>query len=307
MKKWLSVALMLLVLMACTVSVAEIVRQPMALEAYQTAVQNADASQAFIKFVSYENPVYQTHFDDNNADGWQYSFYLKEVNGIPFTVTLMHETFYDQEGRVISFEYFPQEEMQNWGMCLQLEDGALFEYGMRIDGRPDCRWAGYVVEGVDANGNELCFHGLIEFLPDPLPVQTADMFRLQPAEDASVWVGGVPASVKAACREDGSFWWEYTERIENRSDAPITVVSLQEVLLNGENMQSAMSLSVEALMDWCGEEDAILSPDESWNLECAMPVQELTMVGLRFTGVDENGKEISAVSYIDLLHETSER
>lgn len=306
MKTFLSVLLALMLLL-CSAAAEDVVRSPMPIENYQEAVQAPSADQAFVKFVPYENQVYQTHFDDNDSDGWQYSFYLKEVNGIPFTVTLMHETFYDRQGRVISFEYFPQEEMQNWGMCLQLEDGALFEYGMRVDGMPDCRWAGYVVEGVDANGSELRFRGLIEFLPDSMPVQTADMFREQPAEDAAVWVSGVPASVKAIRREDGSFWWAYKERIENRSDAAVEVIALQEVLLNGENMQSAMSLSAEALMDWCGEEDALLAPGESWELDCMMPVQELTMVGLRFSGADENGKEISAVGCIDLLHETSEQ
>lgn len=300
---------LLLPLIACA---QDVVRKPMPLAGYQAEVENADPQKAYVQFVPNENPLYQICFEDTHVLGWNSAFYLKEVNGVPFTVTLLQKTLYDAQGNVLDFQYFTQEELLQFGLCVALENGDLFQFGYGFGDMPECKWLGFVAEGVDANGNELAFHNLVELVAEQKPDVPLETFlATQEPEEGKpfISVGANPNPVfltEAHLSANEPYWWEYVVYYENTGSAPFIVTGVEEIFYNGDVVAINNPSSAEALMDWSGQKDRVIGPGERWEVESVIPLQDMTMGGLRLTGTDENGNEMSFVGSFDLLHEMAE-
>lgn len=300
---------LLLPLVACAQSE---VRKPMLLAAYQAEIENTDSQKAYVRFVHNENPIYQTLFEDTQTLGWRGHFYLKEVNGVSFTINLLQEALYDAQGNVLDFMYFTQEDLLEFGACVVLENGDLFDFGYGFGDMPECKWVGFVAEGVDAKGNELAFHNLVELLPEIKPAVPLDTFltRQEPEEGKPFIVtGATPNPVfltEANLSDTQPYWWEYVIYYENTGSAPFIVTGVEEIFYNGDAMVLRSESSAEALMDWSGQKNCVIEPGECWEVESVAPLQDITMCGLRLTGTDESGNEMSFVGSFDLLHEMVE-
>ncbi|MCI5956641.1 MAG: hypothetical protein MRZ54_06640 [Clostridiales bacterium] len=300
---------LLLPLVACAQGV---VREPMPLAGYQAEIENADPQKAYVRFVPSENPLYQMCFEDTQTLGWRGFFYLKEVNGVPFTINLLQQTMYDAQGNVLDFQYYTQEELLQMGSRVALENGDLFEFGYGFGDMPECKWVGCVAEGVDAKGNELVFHNLVELLPEMKPAVPLDTF-LAPQEPEEgkpfIAVGANPNPVfltEANLSADQPYWWKYVAYYENTGSAPFIVTGVELIFYNGDVMAVNTQGSAEALMDWSGQKDRVIEPGERWEVDTVSPLQDVTMGGLRLTGTDESGNEMSFVGSFDLLHEMVE-
>ena len=280
--------------------------QPMTLEQCQTPVPNDDPAQPYLEMKPYENPVYQMWFDDVQANGWHYAFSFEEVNGVPFTVENLTETMYDANGQVVI--HWTLEDLSFFD-TLRMENGAWQEFGMRIDQPSDVHWVAYQIDGTDDSGNQHSFHCLFELLTENKPVQKPEDFMAEQTRQEGkpfLVLGSDPAPVpvvKDEANADQPYWWQYDVVIENTGDAAFTAVSYNEACFNGANMMVDGAYAAEDVAGWCEEEDCVIDPGERWVISCAMPVQEMTMMGLRMSGTDASGEEMSFTGVIELLHE----
>lgn len=283
------------------------------LEFYQAAAEETAPDQANVQFIPYQNPVDMIHMDDTNTDAWQYSFYLKETHGVPCTITSLQETVFDQDGAVQDCRYFVTEDMQGWGANLDLKDGETFEYGMRFDDWPQLSHVGYLIDGVDANGNQLTIRGLIELNHEYAPVWTVEEFQQQPEQEGVASMCVSLDDDQAVClteKQMGSdaIWvWDYLPSFENTGDTAFTLVGMDSVLFNGESMYWSMRYSPEATADLFEMESLTVAPGESYSYSEFSPLQSISMVGLRLHVTDENGTEMSFVAWAELLPEIEQK
>lgn len=309
MRKMFVALLLALCLLLPLVACAEDAPTPMNLEYYQAAAEETAPDQANVQFIPYQNPVDMIHMDDTNTDAWQYSFYLKETHGVPCTITSLQETLFDQGGAVQDCRYFVTEDMLGWGANLDLKDGQVFEYGMRFDDWPQLSHVGYLIEGVDANGNQLAIRGLMELSHEYAPVWTVEEFQQQPEQEGVASMRVSLDDDQAVClteKQMGSdaIWvWDYLPSFENTGDTAFTLVGMDSVLFNGESMYWSMRYSPEATADLFEMESLTVAPGESYSYSEFSPLQSISMVGLRLHVMDENGTEMSFAAWAELLPE----
>lgn len=308
MKKTLAVLAgliaLLLPLMACA---QDAQRKPLPLADYQEA-ENTDPQKAYVRFVNNENPLYQMHFDDTQEDGWRSSFYIKEVNGVPFTLAYLQITWYDARGHVLDTYGFTQEELMEIGSVV-LENGSQFGLGYGSSRTPKAKWVGVEVEGSDANGNELAFTNLVELLSEHRPEVPLDTF-LAPQEPQEgkpfIAVGADPNPVwisEMYLVPEEPYWWKFYVYFENTGSTAFTVTGAEYIYYNGDVMANREQYGVEALMDLSQQREPVLEPGERWEIETFTPLQDMTQLGIRLTGTDESGAEMSFVGCVSLLHE----
>lgn len=313
MRKMFVILLLALCLLLPLAACAEDAPTPLTLEYYQTAAEETAADQANVKFIPYQNPVNMIRQADTNTDSWQYSFYLKETHGVPFTITRLQETLYDQGGAVQDCRYYVTEDMLDWGATLELKDGEIFEYGMRFDDWPQLSYVGYLIEGVDANGNQLTIHGLMEPSHEYAPVWTVEEFQQQPEQEGVASVSIRLADEHAVYlteKEVGSnteWAWDYLPSFENTGDTAFIITGMDCVLFNGESMYWSMSYSPEAVADLFEMETLTVAPGESHSYNEWTPLQSVNMDGLRLHVVDANGTEMSFVTWAELLPEIAQK
>ena len=121
-----------------------------------------------------------------------------------------------------------------------------------------------------------------------------------------VVLSGDPDPVYAAkdeTNEEVPYWWQYDMVFENTGDSAFALDALNEVGFNGENVMYDSRYAAGSVAGWCDEEDSVLEPGERWVIECAMPVQDLTSLGMRLTGTDVSGEEMCFTGMIEFLHE----
>lgn len=280
--------------------------EPLPLDYYQTPIINDDPSRAYVEMIPYTNPVYQIFFEDVQSQGWQYNYYFEEVNGVPFTLTALHEILYNADGQVIRAQV---TEDLYFFETLRLTDGVWQEFGMRFEQPADARWVAYQMDGVDDAGNQQSFHCLFELLAEEKPAQSPADFQLEQQMEAGkpfMALYSDPEVVYASKdgnQESAEYWWAYNMVFENTGEGAFTAHTLNEVGFNGEAVVFDSVYSAQNVISWCDEEDCVIEPGERWVIECAMPVQELAAVGMRLTGTDSNGNEMSFVGMFELRPE----
>lgn len=313
MRKMFVILLLALCLLLPLAASAEGAITPLDLEYYQAAAEETAPDQANVQFVPYENPVDMIHLDDSNTDYWMYTFYLKETHGVPVTITSLQETVFDQDGAVQDCRYYVTEDMLDWGADLELKDGQVFEYGMRFDDWPQLGYVGYLMEGVDANGNQMAIHGLMELSHEYAPVWTVEEFQQQPEQegvaamrftlddDQSVYLMEVQMGSSAM------WMWECQPSFENTGDTAFTLVGMDMVLFNGESMYWSRRYSPEAAADLFEMESLTVNPGESYSYSTRATLDSINIWGQRLYVMDENGTEMSFVAWAELLPEMEQK
>ena len=134
---------------------------PYSLAWYQQ-IDEQQAGKAYVTIVADQNPVKGVH-DPGGSDAilWFYTVTMVEHNGIDFTVTEISFQDFNANAPKGSQTLTAQELTEWWG------DNVIPANGMQSigSGMPvqEVSHRGVLIKGVDARGNELEFHGIINF------------------------------------------------------------------------------------------------------------------------------------------------
>ncbi len=120
------------------------------------------SGQAQVVIQASENPAKAIRSDKfNSGVGWFYSFYLKERNGIEFSVEEYSLTFFYTETRADILKYNSEDLKTWWG-----GDNTIPARGQRVanGGMPlqQMLGIGVMITGTDEKGNQLEFHDYLE-------------------------------------------------------------------------------------------------------------------------------------------------
>ena len=138
------------------------VYEPYTKEWYQQAASPVK-NQAHVTITPMENPTKAIRFDDfPDGVGWFYTFYCDEVNGVPFTITKITQTYFNHVGA--------DHHVYTGNELLHIVEGddvlrqdrpkrMLFTGGFPLQ---PINSVGLALEGVDAFGHELLFRGYVE-------------------------------------------------------------------------------------------------------------------------------------------------
>ena len=103
------------------------------------------------------SPLVITDQFDKGA-GWFWGFLAHNGTDLPFTATELVEVLFDFNGDAYPSVY-DEEQLTGWGYDLSFATDWDFGSGIPVQ---DVQSAGYILRGVDENGNELSFHTYIE-------------------------------------------------------------------------------------------------------------------------------------------------
>ena len=134
--------------------------EPYSREWYQQE-QTPVAGQAFVSITPTENPVRLILFEEfENGKGWFYRFEMKAHTDVDFTVNEITTALFHAGGKSNPQIYGGDELIALYGTNV-IDRSQVFEWG---GGFPEqsVEAVGLMIKGVDANGNELEFHGYVE-------------------------------------------------------------------------------------------------------------------------------------------------
>lgn len=310
-RRWIPLLLALLLLLPAAYA-DDTVREPLPLAFFQqTANEETAPDQPYVKIIPFENPIRMSRFGDE--DHWKCDFNLKEIHGIPFTITMIQEILYDAEGGVQDFRYYTQEDMEHWSgsYSLELKDGEVFQYGGGFSDWPELAWAGYLIEGVDESGASYSFHCLFELLHEYNPVWTVEEFQSQSEQEgiasASVSLSPEPDVYLTELEPNGGEWvWQYTPTIENTGDTAFTLLGMDYVNFNGDEMSFGRSYSLELVAELFEMDTLTVNPGERYSFSEYTPLGDYTMTAIRLRVADQNGTEMSFVCSIHLIPERAD-
>ena len=117
--------------------------------------------QAQVSIVPMENPVHAIHWEDYpDGVGWFYEFRIEETAGVPFTVRELDSIIINDNGGEGTHSFTGEDVAQWWGSDTLVQNSPQSLGG----GFPlqDVKGVRIVLNGTDANGNELSFEGNLE-------------------------------------------------------------------------------------------------------------------------------------------------
>ncbi len=307
--KWMALALMVALLLTGAAT-AETLYTPAdyPLEWYQTQPENVDPTRAYVAVTAYAAQVrLKQNAAANNELRWHTAFSIQERNGIPFTLTKQTTTLFDASGEIIAQELYAQEDIFFYESHT-LEDGNSFEWGA-LTAPCDARWYTLCAEGVDANGNELAFGGVIELLEEVEAVPERADFEVEqiPVEGKAfirITCPDSPVRYTPSMPElQGEPGYEMATVYENTGNSAFTITQVEYALFNGDAFFVNSFYDGETVAEWRGEGGNVLQPGESWTDYTYEPVMDFDTIFTRVTGLDESGEEMTFVGRIDLLRE----
>ena len=119
------------------------------------------SAQAQVSIVPMENPVHAIHWEDYpDGVGWLYEFRIEETAGVPFTVHQLDSIIINDNGGEDTHSFNGEDVAQWWGSDTLVQNSSQSLSG----GFPlqDVKGVRIVLNGTDANGNELTFEGSLE-------------------------------------------------------------------------------------------------------------------------------------------------
>lgn len=123
-----------------------------------------EEGKAFMVLTPSENPatlLNSTEYFPDGGYGWFYGFTIQNKSDVPFTATEMLELQF--KGDAIMYENrVGTDFFKQWGYPDVYEGDAVGEYGGGLPALSGHTGMGYVLRGVDANGNELEFYTFID-------------------------------------------------------------------------------------------------------------------------------------------------
>lgn len=117
--------------------------------------------QAQVSIVPMENPVHAIYWEDYpDGVGWFYEFRIEETAGVPFTVHQLDSIIINDNGGEGTHSFTGEDVAQWWGSDTLVQNSPQSLGG----GFPlqDVKGVRIVLNGTDANGNELSFEGSLE-------------------------------------------------------------------------------------------------------------------------------------------------
>ena len=118
-------------------------------------------AQAQVSIVPMENPVHAIHWEDYpDGVGWLYEFRIEETAGIPFTIHQLDSIVINDNGGEGTHSFNGEDVAQWWGSDTLVQNSPQsFGGGFPLQ---DVKGVRIVLNGTDANGNELTFEGSLE-------------------------------------------------------------------------------------------------------------------------------------------------
>lgn len=296
-----------------TLSAAPLDSEPLQLadypvEWYQQPAENEEGK-AYVKLTAMQAPVKLTAIEDAPLPyAWNIVYEFQETNGIPFTVTRMTEVFFDSEGNVVFSLEMGSDEFAGFFEESTLVPGKNYGYNLSRLISTDVAY-GVVLEGVDANGNELAFPLYIPLSQEIEKTLTPADFVQAEREEGKAFISMTaendPAPLVADSFFDGNQGWYFAALLQNETDIPFTPDDLTLALFNGDRMYSVIHMTGSLVQEWLGCE-SFIKDESSVMFRNAACRQDITHVGLRLTGTDANGNDLAFAVMIELAQELSE-
>ena len=277
-------------------------------EWYQQPAVN-EAGKAYVKLTALQSPVKLTaQNEEPQSYRWNIVYTFEEVNGIPFTVTRMTEMFFDSEGNVVDPWVMGSDEFVGFFQESTLVSGKNYGYNIGRLLSSDSAYA-VVLEGVDANGNELAFPLYIPLSQEAEKILTPADFAPAVQEEGKAFISMTADADPVPLVEDplfdGNLGWFFNVQMQNETEIPFTPDGLTLALFDGDRMSSVINMPGTQVQEWLGGE-AFVMGENSVLYEDAARKQEITHIGLRLTGTDAGGNQLAFAVLMELCQELAQ-
>lgn len=141
--------------------------QPVTLKQFMQEQMQEDGK-AFLTIHALESPVPQVFDTAFEGDwGWKYQYFAENPTDIPFTAELITEVLFKGETASIVNKY-DSDRLAQWGISNVFTKEEPYGSGGGANTLQGFTGLGIMIEGVDANGNELAFTHFIPFSQEKL-------------------------------------------------------------------------------------------------------------------------------------------
>lgn len=274
-------------------------------EWYREPVENIEG-QAYLHISPWQSPVLLTPVEDAPFPYvWNVVFSVEETNGVPFTIKRMTEVFFDENGEIGDVYVMGHAEATSFFQDEALQPHKVYSYNI---GRPVCGDTGYglALEGVDENGNERAFSLYVPLSQEIEKQLTPEDFAPAAQEEGKAFIAMTPESNPFPLVKDDFFdggqGWYFNLEIQNETDIPFTPDQLTYALFSEGQMYSVINVPGSLVQEWMGAE-SFVKGESSLSYRDAACLQPVDQMGLRLTGTDAQGNELTFAVLVDLAQE----
>ena len=277
-------------------------------EWYREPAENIEG-QAYMHISPWQSPVLLTPVEDAPFPYvWNVVFSMEETNGVPFTITRMTEVFFNENGEIGDVYVMGHAEATNFFQDEALQPHKTYSYNI---GRPVCGDTGYglALEGLDDNGYEHAFSLYIPLSQEIEKQLTPEDFAPAAREEGKAFIAMVPESNPFPLVKDDFFdggqGWYFPLEIENETDIPFTPEQLTLAMFSEGKMYSVINVPGSLVQEWMGAE-SFVKGESSLSYRDAACLQPIDQMGLRLTGTDDGGNELTFAVLVDLAQEPAQ-
>lgn len=274
-------------------------------EWYREPAENIEG-QAYLHISPWQSPVLLTPVEDAPFPYvWNVVFSMEETNGVPFTITRMTEVFFNENGEIGDVYIMGHAEATDFFQDEALQPHKTYAYNI---GRPACGDTGYglALEGVDENGYERAFSLYVPLSQEIEKQLTPEDFAPAVREEGKAFIAMTPESNPFPLVKDDFFdggqGWYFNMEIQNETDIPFTPGQMTLALFSKGNMYSVINMPGSLVQEWLGAE-RFVKGESSLSYRDAACLQPIDQMGLRLTGTDDGGNELTFAVLVDLAQE----
>ena len=274
-------------------------------EWYREPAENIEG-QAYLHISPWQSPVLLTPVEDAPFPYvWNVVFSMEETNGVPFTITRMTEVFFNENGEIGDVYIMGHAEATDFFQDEALQPHKSYAYNI---GRPACGDTGYglALEGVDENGYERAFSLYVPLSQEIEKQLTPEDFAPAVREEGKAFIAMTPESNPFPLVQDAFFdggqGWYFNMEIQNETDIPFTPGQMTLALFSKGNMYSVINMPGSLVQEWLGAE-RFVKGESSLSYRDAACLQPIDQMGLRLTGTDDGGNELTFAVLVDLAQE----
>ena len=274
-------------------------------EWYREPAENIEG-QAYLHISPWQSPVLLTPVEDAPFPYvWNVVFSMEETNGVPFTITRMTEVFFNENGEIGDVYIMGHAEATDFFQDEALQPHKSYAYNI---GRPACGDTGYglALEGVDENGYERAFSLYVPLSQEIEKQLTPEDFAPAVREEGKAFIAMTPESNPFPLVQDAFFdggqGWYFNMEIQNETDIPFTPGQMTLALFSKGNMYSVINMPGSLVQEWLGAE-RFVKDESSLSYRDAACLQPIDQMGLRLTGTDDGGNELTFAVLVDLAQE----
>ena len=274
-------------------------------EWYREPAENIEG-QAYLHISPWQSPVLLTPVEDAPFPYvWNVVFSMEETNGVPFTITRMTEVFFNENGEIGDVYIMGHAEATDFFQDEALQPHKSYAYNI---GRPACGDTGYglALEGVDENGYERAFSLYIPLSQEIEKQLTPEDFVPAAREEGKAFIAMTPESNPFPLVKDDFFdggqGWYFNMEIQNETDIPFTPGQMTLALFSKGDMYSVINMPGSLVQEWLGAE-RFVKDESSLSYRDAACLQPIDQMGLRLTGTDDGGNELTFAVLVDLAQE----